>query len=143
NRARVPKSNFPLHSRARGSVRCEMAVDLPFPLLPPAIATAREELLPHADRARRLLRCAKDHPGCVRAQRRPTRLHAYKIAETNRVAELAPALPLILRQVATNNVRRLARISASAPVAVVAPNLPFANVCEARHRRIASPTHPS
>src|SRR6476646_10508722 len=119
-----------------------MAVDLPFRLLSPAIAIMREEPLPYADRARRLLRCAKVHPGRVRARRRPTRLHAHKIAETNRGAELAPALALILRQAATNNARRPPRISASAPGAVAAPNLPFANVCEARHRRSASPAYP-
>jgi hypothetical protein len=46
--------------------------------------------------------------------RRPTQLHAHKIAETNRGDELARAPPLILRQVATNNARRPPRISASA-----------------------------
>src|SRR5206468_10274411 len=129
-------------SRARGYVKYEMVVYLRVLLLFPAIATARAELLPYSDRARRLLRCAKVHPGCVRAQRRPTRWRARKIAETNRGGEHAPALPLILRQVATNNARRPLRISASAAAAVVAPNLPFANVYEARHRRPASPTHP-
>src|SRR4249919_1346294 len=114
-----------------------MAVDLPVPPLSPAIAIAREEPLPHADRARRLLRCAKVHPGRVRAQRRPTRLHAHKIAETNRGDALAQAPPLILRQVATNNARRPPRIAASVPAAVAAPNLLSANVCEARHRRSA------
>ena len=114
-----------------------MAVYLRVLLLFPAIATARAELLPYADRARRLLRYAKVHPGCVRAQRRLARWHAYKIAETNRDGEYAPALPIILRQVATNNARRPPRISASAAAAVAAPNLPFANVCEARHRRSA------
>src|SRR6266446_4633028 len=108
-----------------------MAVYLRVLLLFPAIATASAELLPSADRARRLLRCAKVHPGCVRAQRRPTRWHAHKIAETNRGGEHAPVLPLILRQVATNNARRPLRISASAAAVVATPSLPFANVCEA------------
>src|SRR5258707_6255325 len=105
-----------------------MVVDLPFPLLPRAIATAREELLPSVDRGPRLLRCAKVHPACVRAERQPTRWHVHKIAETNRGGERAPALPLILRQAATNNSRRPLRISASAAAAGAAPSLPFANV---------------
>jgi hypothetical protein len=62
-------------------------------------------------------------------------LHARKIAGTNRGDELAPALPLIFRQAATNNARRPPRISTSASAAVEAPNLPFANVCEAQHQR--------
>src|SRR6478735_6975174 len=112
-----------------------MAVDLPIPPLSPAIAKVREELLPHADRACRLLRCAKVHPGRVGAPRRPTQSRAHKIAETNRGDELAPVPPLILRQAATNNARRPQRIAASVSAAVAAPNLPSANVCEARHRR--------
>src|SRR5262245_12172425 len=119
-----------------------MVVDLPFPLQLPAIATVREELLPHADRALRLLQCAKVHPGCVRAEWRPTRLHVHKIAGTNRGDEPAPAPPLILRQVATNKGRRPSRISAFAPAAVAPPNSPFANVCEARYRKSASPAQP-
>src|SRR5438093_6258307 len=119
-----------------------MAVDLTFRLLSPAIATTREALLPYADRARRLLQCAKVHPGCVRARWRPAQSRAHKIAETNHGAEVAPALPLILPQAATNNAHRQPRISASAAAAVAAPSLPFANVCEARHRRSASPAHP-
>src|SRR5215831_18038728 len=110
-----------------------MAVDLPFPLLPPAIATAPEELLQYADPARRLLQCAKVRPGRVRGVRQPIQLHAHKIAGTNRGDEPSAAPLLILLQVAANNARRPSRISASAPAAVGGPNLPFANVCEARH----------
>src|SRR5260370_5720371 len=109
--------------------------------MPPAIAIARAELLQYVDRGPRLLRCAKVHPACVRAERQPTRWHVHKIAETNRGGEHAPALPLILRQAATNNARRPLRISASAAAAGAAPNLPFAHVCEARHQRSASPAH--
>src|SRR5919205_4678220 len=119
-----------------------MAADLPFPLLPPAIAIAREELLLHADRARRLLRCAKVHPRSVHARQQPTQLHADKIGETNRGGEVAPVLLPTSQQAATGNGRRPPHISASAAAAVAAPNLPFANVCEARHRRSASPAHP-
>src|SRR5262245_11951331 len=56
--------------RVRGCVKCEMAVDLPIPLLPPAIATAREALLPYADRARQLRRCARFHPRFAHARLR-------------------------------------------------------------------------
>src|SRR5207247_6667935 len=100
-----------------------MAVDLTFRLLSPAIATTREALLPYADRARRLLQCAKGHPGCVRARWRPAQSHAHKIAETNHGAEVAPALPLIWRQAAANKAHREPRIAASAAAPVEAPTL--------------------
>src|SRR5262249_6669605 len=99
-------------------------------------------LLPHADRARRPLRCAKVRLPSVRARQKPTRLHAHKIAETNRAGELVPAPPPILRQAATGNAHRPSRIAASAAAAVAAPNLPFGNVCEARYQRSVSPARP-
>src|SRR5204863_966913 len=142
NPAHDLKRNFPPRSIARGSVKYEMAGDLPFRLLFLAIAIAREEPLPYADRARRLLRPAKVHPGRVRARRRPIQLHAHMIAEANRADELAPTLLPTSRQAATNNGRRPLRISASASAAVAAPNLPSANVCEAPRRRSVSPAHP-
>src|SRR5262245_20764112 len=142
NRARVPKRNLPPLSKVHGSVGYEIAVDLKFPLLRLAIATGHEELRRSADRARQLRLCAKVHPGSFHAREQPTRLHAHKIGETNRVAELVPARPLMLQQVATNNARHPPRISASAAAAVAAPNLPFANVCGAQLRRSDSPMHP-
>src|SRR5262245_55525162 len=119
-----------------------MAVDLPFRLLPPATAIAHAEPLPYTDRERQLLRCAKRHPRCVRAGWQPIRSHVRKIAETTRGDEHAPALLLISRQVAASNARRPLRISASEAATVEAPNLPFANVCEARPRRSVSQAHP-
>src|SRR5262245_43820069 len=79
NRARHPKRSFLRLSGARDFVECGTVVDLPFRLPSPAIATARARLLPCGDPARRLLRFAKLHPRCARAERRPTRLLARRI----------------------------------------------------------------
>src|SRR5438094_899466 len=68
NRARGLTRNPVLLSTAPGFVKHGMAVGPTFPLLFPAIATAREELLRHADRARQLRGFAKVHPGSARAR---------------------------------------------------------------------------
>src|ERR1700745_2114329 len=109
-----------------------MVADLPFLLLSLAIARVREAPLPHVGSARQLRRGAKVHPEIVRGRRRPTRLHAHKIAETNRGGEHAAALPPVLRQAATNRARRPARTSACATAEVATPNLPFVNAYEAQ-----------
>src|SRR5436309_8497049 len=142
NRARVLTRNSMLLSRARGSARYGTAVDLPFPLPSPAIATAREELLRHAGRARQLRACAKVHPGCARARYSPTRLRGHRTAETSHLAERTPTLAPICRQAAAGNARRSRHISSCAAAEAGLPSLPFANVCEAQHQRSASPARP-
>ncbi len=83
NQVHRPTQNLLLLSRVRGSAEYGMAVDPPIPLLSPAIATKRAERLPHADRARRLRRCAKVHPDCVHAKPPPAQWHDRKTVETS------------------------------------------------------------
>src|SRR6266496_2824416 len=62
NQARSRKQNLLQRSKAFRFAKCEMAADLPFPLLFPAIAKVREALLRDAREASQIRGYAKIHP---------------------------------------------------------------------------------
>src|SRR5437899_5500532 len=106
NQVRFLKRNLLQRPKAFRSVICEMAGDLPFPLLFRAIAKVREALQRHAPEATLIRGRAKVRPRRGRVRLPPAQLRVDMIAAANPGADDDPARLPTFRQAVTDNGHR-------------------------------------
>ena len=106
NQVRFLKRNLLQRPKAFRSVICEMAGDLPFPLLFRAIAKVREALQQHAREATLIRGHAKVRPAGGRVRQLPVQSRVHMIAATNPGADNGPAPLPVFRSVITDNAHR-------------------------------------